>query len=275
MAEIPVANRLTLDLEPVVAENYQRHIGSADEWFAHDYVPFDQGRNFAFLGGEDWDPSEVTLPAPVVDALEILLIVKDNLAAYHRELVEHFILDWKWGRWIGRWTAEEHIHAVVLRNYLVVTRNFDPSANEDVRVAHVMKGYRADQLTQIETLAFMALFERAHGVFCRRLAEQIDDPTLRSLIERIALDEERHELFFTNLVRYCLELDEAQTLRAVATQAAAVQVPGADVVAYADKRAVVAEAGIFGADQLRQVVADEIAALGLGERPELAEFVNT
>ena len=274
MAETPVANRLTLDLEPVVAENYQRHIDSADEWFAHDYVPFDQGRNFAFLGGEDWKPSEVTLPAHVVDALEILLIVKDNLAAYHRELVEHFILDWKWGRWIGRWTAEEHIHAVVLRNYLVVTRNFDPSANEDVRVAHVMKGYRANQLTQIETLAFMAFFERAHGVFCRRLAEQIEEPTLRSLVERIALDEERHELFFTNLLRHCLELDEAQTLRAVATQAAAAQTPGADVLAYADKRTVVADAGIFGPDQLRQVVADEIAALGLSERTELVDFVN-
>jgi acyl-[acyl-carrier-protein] desaturase len=274
MAETPVANRLTLDLEPVVAENYQRHIDSADEWFAHDYVPFDQGRNFAFLGGEDWKPSEVTLPAHVVDALEILLIVKDNLAAYHRELVEHFILDWKWGRWIGRWTAEEHIHAVVLRNYLVVTRNFDPSANEDVRVAHVMKGYRANQLTQIETLAFMAFFERAHGVFCRRLAEQIEEPTLRSLIERIALDEERHEVFFTNLLRHCLELDEAQTLRAVATQAAAAQTPGADILAYADKRAVVADAGIFGPDQLLQVVADEIVALGLSERTELADFVN-
>ena len=274
MAETPVANRLTLDLEPVVAENYQRHIDSADEWFAHDYVPFDQGRNFAFLGGEDWKPSEVTLPAHVVDALEILLIVKDNLAAYHRELVEHFILDWKWGRWIGRWTAEEHLHAVVVRNYLVVTRNFDPTANEDVRVEHVTRGYRADQLTQIETLAFMAFFERAHAVYCRRLAEQIEEPTLRSLVERIALDEERHELFFTNLVRYCLELDDEQTVRAVATQAAAVQVPGADILAYADKRAVVAGAGIFGPDQLKQVVADEIAALGLSDRAQLQEFVS-
>jgi acyl-[acyl-carrier-protein] desaturase len=272
MAETPVANTLTLELEPVVAENYQRHIDSADDWFAHDFVPFDQGKNFAFLGGQDWDPSEVTLPKPVVDALEILLIVKDNLAAYHRELVDHFILDWKWGRWIGRWTAEEHIHAVVLRNYLVVTRNFDPSANEDVRVEQVMKGYRADQLSQIETLVFMALFERAHGVFCRQLAEQIEEPALRSLVERIALDEERHELFFTNLVRYCLELDDEETLRAVAAQAASLQVPGADIVAYADKRASVAEAGIFGPDQLQQVVSDEIAALGLGDRAELAEF---
>ncbi|MDF2824286.1 MAG: fatty acid desaturase, type 2, partial [Mycobacterium sp.] len=201
------------------------------------------------------------------------LITKDNLAAYHREMVEHFILEWRWGRWLGRWTAEEHLHAVVLRNYLVVTRNFDPTANEDVRVAHVMKGYRADQFTQIETLAFMALFEREYGVFCRRLADQIEEPVLKEMIQKIALDEERHELFYSNLLRWCLEYDEAETIAALASRAAGLQVPGADIDAYADKRATVAEAGIFGPDQLRQVISDEITALGLADEPRLAEFV--
>jgi acyl-[acyl-carrier-protein] desaturase len=273
MAETPVANALTLELEPVVDENLRRHMETAEGWFAHDYVPFDQGKDFAFLGGTDWDQSEVTLPRHVVDALEILLITKDNLAAYHRELVNHFILEWRWGRWLGRWTAEEHLHAIVLRNYLVVTRNCDPAANEDVRVEHVVKGYRADQFSQIETLAFMALFERAHAVFCRRLADQIDEPVLKSMIEKIALDEERHELFFTNLVKWCLEYDEAEVLRSVAARAAELKVPGADIDAYADKLATVADAGIFGADQLRQVISDEIVALGLADEPQLAEFV--
>jgi acyl-[acyl-carrier-protein] desaturase len=274
MADTPVANALTLELEPIVGENYQRHVDTANEWFAHDYVPFDQGKNFAFLGGTDWDESEVTLPKHVVDALEILLITKDNLAGYHRELVEHFILEWKWGRWLGRWTAEEHLHAVVLRNYLVVTRNFDPTANEDVRVEHVMKGYRANQYTQIETLVFMALFERANGVFCRRLAEQIDEPVLKEMVDKIALDEERHELFFTNLVRWCLDHDEDETVRAVASRAAELRVPGADIDAYADKLEMVAQAGIFGPDQLRQVISDEIVALGLADEPQLSEFVT-
>jgi acyl-[acyl-carrier protein] desaturase len=274
MAETPVANTLTIELEPVVAENLQRHLDTADEWFAHDYVPFDQGENFAFLGGKDWDASQVTLPEPVVDALEILLINKDNLAAYHRELVEHFILEWKWGRWLGRWTAEEHLHAIVLRNYLVVTRNFDPTANEDVRVEHVMKGFRADNFTQIETLVFMALLERAHGVFCRRLADQIDEPVLRSLIERIATDEERHELFFTNLVRWCLEFDEAETVAAIARRAAGLQPVGSDIHAYREKVSNVSQAGIFGTEQLRQVISDELTALGVVDRYELREFTS-
>ena len=152
MAEKPVANALTLELEPVVDTELSRHLATEEAWYAHDYVPFEQGENFAFLGGTDWDASSVTLPKPVTDALEILLITKDNLAGYHRELVEHFILEDKWGRWLGRWTAEEHLHAIALRNYLVVTRQIDPTANEDVRVEHVMKGYRADKFSQIETL---------------------------------------------------------------------------------------------------------------------------
>lgn len=275
MAEFPVANALTIELEPVVAENLQRHLDTAEEWFAHDYVPFDQGENFAFLGGTDWSPEQQTLPQEIVDACEILQVTKDNLAGYHRELVEHFILEWKWGRFLGRWTAEEHLHAITLRNYLVVTRNGDPDDNEAVRVDHVMnKGYQASGFSQIETLVFMALFERRNAVFCRRLAERIEEPVLRGLIERIAIDEERHELFFSNLVRWCLEHDEAETLRAVAARAADFQALGADIDRYQDKVANVAAAGIFGPEQLKAVISDEIVALGLGDRAELQEFIS-
>ncbi len=274
MAEKPVANALTLELEPVVAENLSRHLATEEPWYGHDYVPFDQGENFAFLGGKDWEPSDVTLPKPVTDACEILLITKDNLAAHHREIVEHFILEDKWGRWIGRWTAEEHLHAIALRNYLVVTREIDPAANEDVRVEHVMKGYRADRLTQIETLVFMAFFERSHAVFTRNLEAQTSEPTLKGLLGRIAADEERHTEFFGNLVGYLLGTARDETLAAIKSRAAALDVVGGDIDAYADKRAVVAEAGIFSEGTKRQVIADQLAAWGLAEEPELKEFTG-
>ena len=274
MAEKPVANALTLELEPVVIENLARHIATEELWYAHDYVPFDQGENFAFLGGKDWDPSSVTLPKAVTDALEILLITKDNLAGFHRELVEHFILDEKWGRWIGRWTAEEHLHAVALRNYLVVTREIDPTANEDVRVAHVIKGYRADSYSQVETLALMAMNERAHAVFTRNLQAQIAEPVLEKMVSRIARDEERHEEFFANLVAHLLTTQRDETIAAIATRASTLEPIGTDIDAYADKVRVVAEAGIFDAAALRKVVADRIADWGVADAPELAEFVS-
>jgi acyl-[acyl-carrier-protein] desaturase len=274
MAQKPVANALILELEPVVDENLNRHLATEELWYAHDYVPFEQGENFAFLGGKDWDPSSVTLPKHVTDALEILLITKDNLAGYHRELVEHFILDDRWGRWIGRWTAEEHLHAVALRNYLVVTREIDPAANEDVRVAHVMKGYRADSYSQIETLAYMALLERAHAVFCRNLQAQIEEPVLQALVGRIAKDEERHEEFFANLVAYLVTNDRDETVAAIAKRAAGFEPIGADIEAYQDKVQVVAESGIFDRAALKKVLADRITAWGVDEHPDLQQFVT-
>jgi len=274
MAQRPVANALIVELEPVVQQELRRHIDSEDVWYAHDYVPFEQGENFAFLGGSDWDPSQVTLPKTITDALEILLITKDNLAGYHRELVFSFILEGKFGRWLGRWTAEEHLHAIALRNYLVVTREIDPAANEDVRVEHVMKGYRADTYSQVERLVFMAFFEREHAVFCRNLEAQITEPTLKELVGRIARDEDRHEEFFANLVSHLLSYSREETIAAIAARAADLDVVGGDIDAYADKVQKMADAGIFGRDQLRQVVSDRITAWGLADEPELKQFTQ-
>jgi acyl-[acyl-carrier-protein] desaturase len=273
MAQKPVANALTLELEPVVEALIAHHLDTEVAWFAHDYVPFDRGENFAFLGGHDWDPSQATLPRLITDACEILLILKDNLAAHHRELVEHFILEDFWGRWLGRWTAEEHQHAIALRQYLVVTREVNPVENEEVRVQYVMQGYRADMYTQVETLVYMALSERSFAVYCSNLAAQIEEPILAGLIDRIARDEKRHEQFFAKLVERCLEYTRDETIAAIAARAADLAVVGAGIEAYADKRKNVADGGIFGAPELRQVISDSITAWSVADEPELAPFV--
>jgi acyl-[acyl-carrier-protein] desaturase len=273
MAQKPVANALILELEPVVEANMARHLDTEELWFAHDYVPFDRGENFAFLGGRDWDASQATLPKAITDACEILLLLKDNLAGHHRELVDHFILEEWWGRWLGRWTAEEHLHAIALREYLVVTREVDPTANEEARVQHVMKGYRGDMYTQVETLVYMAFSECSHAVFCSNLAAQIEEPVLAGLVDRIAKDEARHGLFFSNLVAHCLEYTHDETITAIAARAADLQVVGADIDAYQDKVLNVADAGIFGAPELRQAISDRITAWGVADEPQLRQFV--
>ncbi|WAC92736.1 acyl-ACP desaturase [Mycobacterium sp. Aquia_213] len=274
MATKPVANALTTELEPVVEAEMDRHLNTDDIWFAHDYVPFDRGENFAFLGGRDWDPSSMTLPRAHTDACEILLLLKDDLAAHHRELVEHFILEDWWGRWLGRWTAEEHLHAIALREYLVVTREVDPTANEEARVEYLMQGYRADSYTQVEILVYMALTERTHAVFCRNLAAQLEEPILAGLIDRIARDEARHELFFSNLVAHCLTYVRDETIAAIAKRAAELQVVGGDIRSYQDKVQNVAAAGIFGPAELRQAIADRITDWGVADEPQLRQFVS-
>ena len=274
MAQLPVANALTLELEAVVADNLQRFLDTSDSWYAHDYVPFDEGRDFAFLGGDDWDPSQVSLPKVVTDALEVLLITKDNLAGYHRELVEHFILEDKWGRWIGRWTAEENLHAIAIRQYLMATRNIDPNADEEVRVAHVMRGYRASKYTQIETLVFMALWERAHVVYVGNLEAEITEPALEKLVGKILGDEKRHHEFFSNLVVHLLEHHRDSTINAIARRANALPVIGGDILEYRDNKVrTVAEAGIFDQAAADKVVSDSIKDWGLGDEAVLERFV--
>ena len=275
MAQLPVANALTRELEPVVGENLDRFLDTSDSWYAHDYVPFDEGRDFSFLGGQDWDPSQVSLPKEVTDALEVLLITKDNLAGYHRELVEHFILDEKWGRWLGRWTAEENLHAIAIRQYLMVTRNIDPNADEEVRVAHVMRGYRASKFTQIETLVFMALWERSHVVYVGNLEAKITEPTLKKLIGRVLTDEKRHHEFFNNLVVHLLEHHRDSTINAIARRANSLPVIGGDILEYRDNKIrTVAEAGIFDQAAADKVVSDSIKDWGLGDETVLEKFVQ-
>ena len=49
MAQKPVPNALTAELEPVVEQLMDRHLSTEDLWFAHDYVPFDQGENLSLI----------------------------------------------------------------------------------------------------------------------------------------------------------------------------------------------------------------------------------
>ena len=51
-----VEARLLHELEPVVAENLERHLAMAKPWHPHDYVPWSRGRDFAFLGGRTGRP---------------------------------------------------------------------------------------------------------------------------------------------------------------------------------------------------------------------------
>ncbi|MGW4636741.1 acyl-ACP desaturase, partial [Nocardia sp. NPDC004415] len=49
---------LLIELEGVAADNVDRHLSMAKDWNPHDYVPWDEGRNFAAMGGNDWEPGQ-------------------------------------------------------------------------------------------------------------------------------------------------------------------------------------------------------------------------
>ena len=69
--------------------------------------------------------------------------------------------DGAWINWIGRWTAEEGRHAIVLRDYLTVSRNIDPVNLERGRMNQLQKGYDLESPDTLHGLAHVAFQELA------------------------------------------------------------------------------------------------------------------
>src|SRR2546422_11129262 len=129
---------LLIELKPRVGKALDRHLSTAAEWFPHEYVPYDQGRDFV---AEPWLPSDSRLDDVAQTALELNLLTEDNLPYYHLAIWETFEGDGPWGEWVRRWTAEEGRHSIAIRDYLTVTRGVDPVSLERGRMEHVCPGY--------------------------------------------------------------------------------------------------------------------------------------
>ena len=100
------------------------------EWFPHEYIPWEQGRDF---GSRPWPETDSKVPEVVRTALLVNLLTEDNLPSYHFEVGTTLGRDGAWAEWLHRWTAEEARHSTVLRDYLVVCRAIDPIVLERAR----------------------------------------------------------------------------------------------------------------------------------------------
>ena len=225
-------------------ENLRRHIATVDGWQPHDYVPWDDGRNFAFLGGTDWEPGQSGLGEVAKLALTVGVLIADNLPSYHRELGK-YLRTGPWWRWVGRWTAEENRHAIMIRNYLMVTRAVDPVELERMRMSHMTTGFRRPALHLLDVLAASAFEERAAAIRHRNIAALDENPIVTAMSERIAADDELQSEFFADLVAAALDRAPDQTARAIADRVADFAVPEITLSYGRSSTAILAEAGIY------------------------------
>ncbi|MEU4600696.1 acyl-ACP desaturase [Nocardia sp. NPDC023988] len=240
-----LTDRELLDaLADVVETNLNRHIDAAEGWQPHDLVPWSDGRNFAFLGGTDWAPDQSDLSETAKLALTVSVLVADNLPSYHRELGK-YLRTGPWWRWVGRWTAEENRHEIMLRNYLMLTRAVDPVALERARMAHMTAGFNRPPLHLIDVLATCAFEEAAAAIRHRNTAALGENPIVTAMAEKLAVDDELQAEFFAELVSAALDLVPDQGVRAIADQVAAFRVPHVDLPGGGSSDEALAEAGIY------------------------------
>jgi acyl-[acyl-carrier-protein] desaturase len=291
---------LLMELEPVAAQNVDRHLSMAKAWHPHDYVPWDDGRNFAALGGADWDPQQSRLSDVARAAMITNLLTEDNLPSYHREIAENFSQDGAWGTWVGRWTAEENRHGIAIRDYLVVTRAVDPVALEQARMTHMTQGYNPVKMIVdgggaleyvtdrgfLHSVSYVTFQELATRVSHRNTGKVCQDPIADRMLARIAADENLHMIFYRNLCGAALDLAPDQTLEAITEIVCNFQMPGMGMPDWRRNGVLMAKHGVYDLRQhLEEVVMpvlrkwnvferNDFTARGDRVRNELGQFLE-
>ena len=243
---------LLRELEPIAAREVDRHLVAAKPWHPHDYVPWDEGRNFAAMGGVDWDPKQSKLSDLAKAAMVVNLLTEDNLPSYHRDIALAFTRESAWGVWVGRWTAEENRHGIVMRDYLVVTRGVDQVALENDRMTHMTNGF--DPVLSIppgtaelfvHTLVYVSFQELATRVSHRNTGMICGDPVAERMLQRIAADENLHMIFYRNLYEATFEAVPDLAMEALAAVVTNFQMPGAGMPNFRRNGVLMAKHGIY------------------------------
>jgi acyl-[acyl-carrier-protein] desaturase len=233
-----LSERLTAQLET----SLETHLSRAADWLPHEYVPWSQGRDFAELS---WEEGQSRLTPQVRAAVTLNLLTENNLPGYHGTLAQLYGDRDPWRAWLDRWTAEEGRHAIVLRDYLVVTRAVDPVSLEADRMATVSGGYRAPEKDLLRAIAYVSFQELATRVAHRATGRVSGDPGLDALLRRVAADENLHMVLYRDLVTAALDVAPAATLRAVTDEVVGFVMPGTGIPQFRRRAVAVARAGIY------------------------------
>ena len=284
----PHAERLLVELEPVVVGEIDRHVTQARDWYPHEYVPWSEGRTFAgVLDGQAWEPSEQKFSEAARAALIVNLLTEDNLPSYHFEIASNFGRDGAWGEWVHRWTAEEDRHAQVIRDYLTVTRAVDPNELEDLRMKHMQTGFTALHPGMLGGLAYVSFQELATRVSHRNTGRATGDPVAEQMFARIALDENLHMIFYRNMMGAALEVAPDESMGAIRDVVLDFKMPGHDIPGFQRKAVQIAVEGIYDIRQHRDEVLmpvlrhwkvfdrDNFGPEGEKARDQLGEFLET
>jgi acyl-[acyl-carrier-protein] desaturase len=223
----------------------QRHLARSREWFPHQLVPWSQGRDFPPDGVGAEPPGDPLAPG-VRSALFVNLLTEDNLPHYFHTIASAFTPDSAMGHWSRRWAAEEQRHAIVIRDWLCVTRGLDLVALERARMRQVSVGFAPSgrSATLSDGLVYLALQELATRVSHWNTGQQLDAGGA-AIMRRVAADENLHFLFYRDLATAVLEIDPSEAVLAIDRQVCGFEMPGTEIEGFAAHAAAIAAAGIY------------------------------
>lgn len=227
---------------PAVEQLMADHRERREHWYAHEYVPWEEGRNYR---SEPWEESHASLSPAVRTSLVVNLLTEDNLPYYHSTIGSYFDDDSVYSRWNHLWTAEEGQHAIALRSYLLTSRNCDPRLLEDDRMATMETGYISPHTDPIEIFVYTAAQELATRVSHRNAGKVSDDKTAFDIMKRIAIDENHHFMFYRGVVTALLEEKPSAVLKPMYDVLANFQMPGVGIPGFVRRAVEMAKVGVY------------------------------
>ena len=163
-------------------------------------------------------------------ALFLNILTEDNLPHYYRQINGKFGNDDVWGEWNRRWTAEEGRHAIVIRDYLAVTRSIDMRAARACAHASGVDGASCPIPPPSPTASSTSRCRSSPPA--SRTATPASCSTIpqgAAIMSRVAADENLHHLFYRDLVSAALEIDPSGMVAAIERQVRTFEMPGAGI----------------------------------------------
>lgn len=218
------------------------HLAMRPTWYAHDLINWEEGRNYV---DEPWDESQCTISPEVREALVLNLLTEDNLPYYHFAIASQFSEDSAIGRWTRRWTAEEGQHSIVIRDWLLVSRNCDPVALEEDRVKAVSRGWDSPWTDPVDIFVYTSAQELATRVSHRNTGMKADDEGAYEVMKRVAADENFHYIFYKGIVTAMLKHEPSDCLLSMKKVYENFNMPGTVVPNFRRRAAMAARAEIY------------------------------
>ncbi len=239
---------LLRELEPTVAQLFDRHLATTKEWFPHQHIPYGRGRDYD--RDEVWSPESADLDGSTIDdaarsSLIVNLLTEDNLPYYFRTIERQLGADGAWGAWAKRWTAEEMRHSMAIYGYLMVTRAVDPVALERSRMCQVSTGQVPEPAYPVDAIFYVALQELATRIAHRNTGRLLGDSAGYDVMARVAADENLHYLFYRDLAQVAIQLDPSRAMHAIERQVVDFEMPGTGIPGFAAHAGAISRAGIY------------------------------
>jgi len=236
------------EIAPDVERLYNRHLEAPRLWYPHEQINWGEGENF---NDRPWAPEDYPLADGVRSSIYVNLLTEDNLPYYTDAILEHAPMGHPIRDWSCQWTMEENRHAMVMRDWVHISRCINPTLLEDGRRVQMQKGEVPHPATFAELIAYVSFQERATQIAHRNTGAKLpkDDKIGRNVLALIAGDETKHYLFYRDLTLAAFAIDPSAMMIAVSKQVSTFAMPGTGIPSFTRHAVRIAKEGIYGLGQ--------------------------